>query len=181
MSRIGRAPVKLASGVEVKAENGVITVKGPLGTLTQDYDASVIGVNVENGEVLVTRANEENATKAKHGLYRALIHNMVVGVTNGYQKTLVVNGVGWKVAMNGKDVTMSIGFSHPVEFKAVEGITLSCPSATEITVKGINKELVGEPLRSEPSESPNLTTDTVFVTATKLSNVRKARLRVSKE
>lgn len=144
MSRIGRAPVKLASGVEVKAENGVITVKGPLGILTQDYDASVIGVNVENGEVLVTRANEENATKAKHGLYRALIHNMVVGVTNGYQKTLVVNGVGWKVAMNGKDVTMSIGFSHPVEFKAVEGITLSCPSATEITVKGINKELVGE-------------------------------------
>lgn len=143
MSRIGRAPIKLPAGVEVKMADGIVTVKGPLGELKQDYDAKNIGINVENGEILVTRFNEENATKAKHGLYRALLNSMVIGVTQGYSKTLVVNGVGWKVAMNGKNVTLNVGYSHPVEFKAVDGITLSCPSITEITVKGISKELVG--------------------------------------
>lgn len=144
MSRIGRAPVKLPKGVEVKVGEGVVTVKGPLGELSQEFDANLIGVKVENDEILVSRANEENATKSKHGLYRALLHDMVVGVTAGYQKNLIVNGVGWKVAQSGKNITMSVGFSHPVEFKAVEGITLSCPSITEIAVKGISKELVGE-------------------------------------
>ena len=143
MSRIGRAPIKLPAGVEVKFADGIVTVKGPLGELKQDYDAKNIGIKVENGEVIVERFNEENATKAKHGLYRALINSMVIGVTQGYTKTLIVNGVGWKVAMNGKDVTLNVGKSHPVEFKAVEGITLACPSVTEITVKGISKELVG--------------------------------------
>ena len=143
MSRIGRAPIKLPAGVEVKFADGIVTVKGPLGELKQDYDAKNIGIKVENGELLVERFNEENATKAKHGLYRALINSMVIGVTQGYTKTLIVNGVGWKVAMNGKDVTLNVGKSHPVEFKAVEGITLACPSVTEITVKGISKELVG--------------------------------------
>ena len=143
MSRIGRAPIKLPAGVEVKFADGIVTVKGPRGELKQDYDAKNIGIKVENGELLVERFNEENATKAKHGLYRALINSMVIGVTQGYTKTLIVNGVGWKVAMNGKDVTLNVGKSHPVEFKAVEGITLACPSVTEITVKGISKELVG--------------------------------------
>lgn len=143
MSRIGKAPIKLPAGVEVKTVDGVVIVKGPLGELKQDYDVANIGINVENGEVVVTRFNEEQETKSKHGLYRALINSMVIGVTQGYSKTLVVNGVGWKVAMNGKDVSLSVGKSHPVEFKAVEGITLSCPSITEITVKGISKELVG--------------------------------------
>ena len=143
MSRIGRAPIKLPAGVEVKFADGIVTVKGPLGELKQDYDAKNIGIKIENGELLVERFNEENATKSKHGLYRALINSMVIGVTQGYTKTLIVNGVGWKVAMNGKDVTLNVGKSHPVEFKAVEGITLACPSVTEITVKGISKELVG--------------------------------------
>lgn len=143
MSRIGRAPIKLPAGVEVKFDGGIVTVKGPLGELKQDYDVANIGIKVENGEILVTRFNEENTTKAKHGLYRALINAMVIGVTAGYTKTLIVNGVGWKVAMNGKNVTLNVGLSHPVEFKAVDGITLACPSATEITVKGISKELVG--------------------------------------
>lgn len=143
MSRIGRAPVKLPAGVEVKIADGVVTVKGALGDLKQSYDVANIGVKVENGEIIVSRFNEANETKAKHGLYRALLNAMVIGVTNGYSKTLVVNGVGWKVAMNGKNVTLNVGLSHPVEFVAVDGITLSCPSATEITVKGISKELVG--------------------------------------
>ena len=143
MSRIGRAPIKLPAGVEVKTADGFVIVKGPLGELKQDYDVKNIGINIENGEVVVTRFNELNTTKAKHGLYRALINAMVIGVTNGYQKTLIVNGVGWKVAMNGKNVTLNVGKSHPVEFVAVDGITLSCPSATEIVVKGISKELVG--------------------------------------
>ena len=143
MSRIGRAPVKIPAGVELKIDANLFTVKGPLGTLTQDYDGSVIEIKVENGEAVVSRKNEENATKAKHGLYRALLNNMVVGVTNGYTKTLIVNGVGWKVTQSGKDIVLSVGLSHTVEFKAVEGITLACPSPTEITVKGISKELVG--------------------------------------
>ena len=143
MSRIGRAPIKLPAGVEVKFDNGVVTVKGPLGELKQNYDVANIGIAIENGEVIVSRFNELQETKSKHGLYRALINAMVIGVTQGYTKTLIVNGVGWKVAMNGKDVTLNVGLSHPVEFKAVEGITLACPSVTEITVKGISKELVG--------------------------------------
>ena len=143
MSRIGRAPVKIPAGVEVKIDENLITVKGPLGTLTQDYDGKVIEIKVENGEAVVTRKNEENATKSKHGLYRALLFNMVTGVTNGYTKTLIVNGVGWKVNQNGKDIVLSVGLSHTVDFKAVEGITLTCPSPTEIQVKGISKELVG--------------------------------------
>ena len=143
MSRIGRAPIKLPQGVEINVTENLITVKGPLGQLTQDFDGSVIEIKVENGEALVLRKNEENTTKAKHGLYRALLNNMVIGVTNGFTKTLIVNGVGWKVAQVGKDINLSVGLSHPVEFKAVEGITLACPSATEITVKGISKELVG--------------------------------------
>ena len=143
MSRIGKAPIKLPANVEVKFADGIVTVKGPLGELKQDYDVANIGIKVENGELIVERFNEENATKAKHGLYRALINSMVIGVTQGYTKKLIVNGVGWKVAMNGKDVTLNVGLSHPVEFKAVNGITLACPSVTEITVTGISKELVG--------------------------------------
>ena len=143
MSRIGKAPIKLPANVEVKFADGIVTVKGPLGELKQDYDVANIGIKIENGELIVERFNEENATKAKHGLYRALINSMVIGVTQGYTKKLIVNGVGWKVAMNGKDVTLNVGLSHPVEFKAVNGITLACPSVTEITVTGISKELVG--------------------------------------
>ena len=143
MSRIGRAPIKMPQGVELKVEGNLITVKGPLGTLTQNFDSENIGITVADGVITVTRANELNTTKAKHGLYRALLQDMVIGVTAGYQKTLIINGVGWKATQNGKDITLNIGYSHPVEYKAVEGITLTCVSITEVTVKGINKELVG--------------------------------------
>ena len=133
MSRIGREPVTLPAGVTLTADNGLLTVKGPLGTLTQDYDAANISFKVDGNVAHVMRASEEAAVKAKHGLYRALLHNMVVGVTKGYEKSLVVNGVGWKVAL-----------SHNVVVNAVDGITLTAVSPTEISVKGIDKVIVGQ-------------------------------------
>lgn len=144
MSRIGREPVEMPAGVTLTAENGLLTVKGPLGTLTQDYDAEHISFSVEGNVAHVKRNSEEDAIRAKHGLYRALLHNMVVGVTKGYEKNLVVNGVGWKVAQTGKDITLSVGFSHNVVVNPVEGITLTAVSPTEISVKGIDKVAVGQ-------------------------------------
>ena len=108
MSRIGREPVTIPAGVTITTDNGILTVKGPKGTLTQDYDASCISFNIEGAVATVVRANDEANVRAKHGLYRALLYNMVVGVTNGYSKTLVVNGVGWKVAKQGKKLVMNI-------------------------------------------------------------------------
>ncbi len=143
MSRIGNAAITLPAGVSVEAKDGVITVKGPKGTLTQSYD-TVITLTVEGNQVKLTRANDLGPTKAKHGLYRALCANMVKGVTEGFKKTLIVNGVGWKVAKQGKKVVMNVGFSHPVEIEEIDGIVLDCPSQTEITVSGIDKEKVGQ-------------------------------------
>ena len=143
MSRIGNASITIPAGVTVDTANGVLTVKGPKGTLTQVYD-NVITATVEGNVIKFTRANELGTTKAKHGLYRALCANMVKGVTEGFKKTLIVNGVGWKVAKQGKKVVMNIGFSHPVEIEEIDGITLDCPSQTEIVVSGIDKEKVGQ-------------------------------------
>lgn len=143
MSRIGREPVAIPAGVTVQTEGGVLTVKGPLGTLTQDYDPKIT-VAVDGAVAHLTRADEEKETRAKHGLYRALLHNMVVGVTKGYEKGLIVNGVGYKVQKQGNKLVMNIGFSHPVEFEPVAGVTLECPNPNEITVKGINKVDVGQ-------------------------------------
>ena len=144
MSRIGREPVKVPAGVTITAANGLLTVKGPKGTLTQDYDAANISFNVEGEVAHVVRANDEASVRAKHGLYRALLNNMVVGVTAGYAKTLIVNGVGWKVAKQGNKVVLNVGFSHPVEIFENDDIKLECPSITEIVVSGINKEKVGQ-------------------------------------
>lgn len=143
MSRIGREPVVIPAGVTVEFANNVMTVKGPKGTLTQDYDPAITP-NVEGNTVVFTRNSDQGPIRAKHGLYRALLHNMVVGVTEGYTKTLIVNGVGWKVNMQGEKLVMNIGFSHPVEYLPLEGVKLACPSATEITVSGINKVDVGQ-------------------------------------
>ena len=143
MSRIGNAIINLPAGVTVEAKDKVITVKGPKGTLTQSYDP-IITLTVENNTVKFTRANEQGPTKAKHGLYRALTANMVKGVTEGFKKTLIVNGVGWKVAKQGKKLVMNVGFSHPVELEEIEGITIECPSQTEIVVNGIDKDKVGQ-------------------------------------
>ena len=143
MSRIGNAHITLPAGVSVEIKDGIITVKGPKGMLSQAYDP-IITPKVEGSVLSFTRANDEGDTKAKHGLYRALAANMVKGVTEGFKKTLVVNGVGWKVAKQGKKIVMNVGFSHPVEVEETEGIALDCPSQTEITVSGISKEKVGQ-------------------------------------
>ena len=143
MSRIGKEPVTIPAGVTVDVKEREFIVKGPLGTLVQDYDPAIT-IKVEGGVATLTRANDLGPIRAKHGLYRALLFNMVNGVTKGFEKVLVVNGVGWKVAMQGKKLVMNVGYSHPVEMDAPEGITLACPSQTEISVKGIDKVAVGQ-------------------------------------
>ena len=143
MSRIGNAVINLPAGVTFEAKDKVITVKGPKGTLTQSYDPIITPV-VEGNVVKFTIANELGTTKAKHGLYRALCANMVKGVTEGFKKSLIVNGVGWKVAKQGKKLVMNVGFSHPVELEEIEGITIECPNQNEIVVSGIDKEKVGQ-------------------------------------
>lgn len=142
MSRIGKLPVEIPSGVEVQHKDSTITVKGPLGTLVQAIDASM-GITVEDGVLLVERPTENKRHKALHGLYRTLIQNMIDGVTKGYEKQLRIEGVGYRASKSGKDLTLQVGHSHPVVMTDPEGITVEVPSATEIVVKGIDKQLVG--------------------------------------
>lgn len=142
MSRIGRNPITLPANVTVSLNNNLVTVTGPKGTLTREINPK-IEVKVEGSVVNVLNNNTEPQYKAYHGLYRQLIANMVEGVDKGFQKSLNVNGVGYKVTQQGKDLLLNIGFSHPVVVNAVEGIELSCDKTT-ITVKGIDKELVGQ-------------------------------------
>ena len=144
MSRIGKKVIAIPAGVTVSFENGVVTVKGPKGTLTQDIVEEKIHVNIGAGEVHLTRDNDEKEVRAKHGLYRALIANMVKGVTEGYTKSLLVNGIGYKVAATPNKLTLNIGYSHPIEVEAPEGITFATPAANEISVSGIDKVLVGQ-------------------------------------
>lgn len=144
MSRIGRAPIILPAGVTVdKNTEGEVIVTGPKGTLRQWVDACIT-VNVENGHVVLTRTSDEAQIKAKHGLYRALIANMVKGVTEGYSKSITINGIGYKCAVQGNKIVLNIGFSHPVNIEIPKGITATCPSATEIVVSGIDKTAVGQ-------------------------------------
>ena len=145
MSRIGRNPINVPSGVNVSidTENCVITVKGPKGTLTQNYH-NRMNVVCENNVITVTRPSDEKEDRSLHGLTRTLIYNMVVGVTEGYSKKLEVNGVGYRVAMQGKSLNLTLGYSHPVIVDAPEGITFETPDANTIIIKGINKQVVGE-------------------------------------
>lgn len=143
MSRVGKAPVALPAGVTVEVKDGKMIVKGPKGTLEQDIDMRIT-VAVEGGHATLTRANDSKELKAKHGLYRALLHNMVTGVTSGYTKSLVINGVGYKVAKQGSKIVLNVGYSHPIEYAEIDGIKLDCPTQTEITVSGIDKVKVGQ-------------------------------------
>ena len=143
MSRIGKLPVAIPAGVTVTFEDGVITVKGAKGTLTQQVVGG-IDIKLEGAEAHVVKTGNAPEDEAKHGLYRALLHNMVVGVTDGYKKTLKVNGVGWKVAKQGNKIVLNVGFSHPVEFPEADGVKLECPSQNEIVVSGIDKTKVGQ-------------------------------------
>ena len=143
MSRIGKMPVVIPAGVTVTFNDGIITVKGGKGTLTQKVDGDIL-IKVEGAHALVEKGRDVAELEAKHGLYRALLHNMVLGVSEGYTKSLKGNGGGWRVAKQGKKLVMNIGFSHPVEFEEPAGVTLTCPTPNEIVVAGIDKTLVGQ-------------------------------------
>ena len=143
MSRIGRLPVEIPAGVEVKLEGNTLTVKGPKGTLTQEFHKDM-NVAVEGNTVVVTRPSEIKEHKALHGLTRSLIANMVTGVTTGFSKTLEVNGVGYRVAKQGKDLVMNLGYSHQVIMPEIEGITIEVPNPNQIIISGPDKQKVGQ-------------------------------------
>ena len=144
MSRIGRLPVEIPAGVEVTvAENNVVTVKGPKGTLTESLPVEM-DIKVENNQEVDTRQNDLKKMKSLHGLTRRQINNMVIGVTEGYQKVLEVNGVGYRAAKSGNKLTLNLGYSHPVEMEDPEGIETVLDGTNIIIVKGISKEAVGQ-------------------------------------
>jgi large subunit ribosomal protein L6 len=143
MSRIGKMPIAIPSGVTVNmAENNTVTVKGPKGELTRTLPA-VLTIKQEDGNIVVERPDDQKENKALHGLTRSLLNNMVIGVTEGYSKTLEINGVGYRAAKQGKKLTLSLGFSHPVEMEDPEGITTEVKD-NQIIVSGISKEAVGQ-------------------------------------
>ena len=144
MSRIGKLPVAVPAGVEVKlGEGNLITVKGPKGTLERKLSADM-HIAVEEGQIVVTRPSDQKKHRELHGLTRTLIQNMVIGVTQGYEKVLEINGVGYRVAKSGKKLNLTLGYSHPVEMEDPEGIETVVEGTNKITVKGIDKEKVGQ-------------------------------------
>ena len=143
MSRIGNKPITVPAGVEVKVEGQHITVKGPKGTLERDINPEIT-VKFEDGTLTFTRRSEERLDKSLHGLTRTLVHNMIEGVQNEFTRELQINGVGYRVQKQGNDLNLSLGYSHPVIYKAPEGISFDVPNPNTIIVKGINKEQVGQ-------------------------------------
>ena len=144
MSRIGNKLITIPAGVTLDVAAGnEVTVKGPKGTLTRTF-SPLMDIQVENNEVTVKRPNDEKHTKQLHGTTRALLHNMVVGVSDGFVKELELVGIGFRTAVKGNKLTMNVGYSHPVEIDVVDGLEVTCPSATTIKVAGIDKQQVGE-------------------------------------
>lgn len=143
MSRIGKMPVAVPAGVDVKIDGATVTVKGPKGELTRSFPSIMI-IRQEGDEILVERPDDTREAKSYHGLTRTLIHNMVEGVTQGFSKKLELVGVGYRAALKGSDLEMQLGYSHPVLVKCPEGITFEVPSQTEIVVNGPSKEQVGQ-------------------------------------
>ena len=143
MSRIGRKPITIPAGVEVTVDNGLVTVKGPKGTLSQKINP-IISVEINGSEINVTRPNDEKEARSLHGLSRTLINNMVVGVTEGYKKELEVNGVGYRVQKQGDTLVMNLGYSHQVFVKEIPGITIEAPGPNQIIISGADKQLVGQ-------------------------------------
>lgn len=143
MSRIGRMPITVPAGVEVKNENNLITVKGPKGELTKQFSTE-LGIEVAEGVINVTRPSDDKKHRSLHGLTRTLIANMVEGVTNGYSKTLEIEGVGYRAAKQGTKITLSLGYSHPVIFEETDTIKLDVPQPNKIVVSGIDKQAVGQ-------------------------------------
>ncbi len=144
MSRIGKLPIAVPANVTVNiSEDNTVSVKGPKGELSQKVNPDLTQ-KMENGELLVQRPSDAKPHRALHGLYRALIHNMVTGVTTGFQKTLLMEGVGYRAQAAGSSLTLNVGFSHPVEIKAPKDITFETPAPTTIVIKGIDKQAVGQ-------------------------------------
>jgi len=143
MSRIGNSPIAVPDGVEVKISGDDVQVKGPKGSLSQTLTEGITA-SVEDGVVSIARDNDERNTRALHGLMRSLINNMVIGVSEGYSKELTAVGVGYRAALKGKQLELQVGFSHPVEIDAPDGITFEVPEPTRIIVGGTDKQLVGQ-------------------------------------
>ena len=144
MSRIGNKTITIPAGVEVTIGAGnEVTVKGPKGTLVRQF-SPLIAIEQEGQTITCKRANEEKHTKQLHGTTRALLHNMIVGVSEGFTKELQIEGIGYRAALSGKVLTLNLGYSHPIEFTVEDGVTVEVPSATEIKVSGIDKQRVGE-------------------------------------
>ncbi|MCI8276947.1 MAG: 50S ribosomal protein L6 [Clostridia bacterium] len=143
MSRIGNKPITVPEGVEVKIDGQNITVKGPKGTLSKEFHKNM-KVNLENNVITVVRPNDEPENKSLHGLTRTLINNMIEGTVKGFERKLEVNGVGYRAQKQGTKLVLTLGYSHPVEMEAPEGITFDVPSQSEIIVKGMDKEVVGQ-------------------------------------
>ncbi|MCI6542599.1 MAG: 50S ribosomal protein L6 [Firmicutes bacterium] len=142
MSRIGRSPIKMPDGVSAQVEGNLITVKGPLGTLTQEF--SDVDIKIDGNVISLTRKNDNNDVKAKHGLYRALVANMVKGVKEGFTRNLIIKGVGYKANKVGNKLVLNLGYSHLIEVVEPEGIKIECPTATDIKITGIDKQKVGQ-------------------------------------
>lgn len=143
MSRIGKKHILMPSDVTITVDNNLVTVKGAKGTLHQSIDKE-ISVNVENNQISLTRSNDSSDLKAKHGLYRMLIANMVKGVSEGFEKNLVIKGVGYKASKVGNKLVLNVGYSNLIEVLEEDGITIECPSTLEIKIKGIDKQKVGQ-------------------------------------
>ncbi len=143
MSRIGRKPIAVPSGVDVKIDGNHIAVKGPKGTLEREIHKDM-AVSLENNEIIVTRPSDNKNHRALHGLTRSLVNNMVIGVTEGFTKTLEVNGVGYRVAKQGKDLVMNLGFSHQVIMSEIDGISIEVPAPNKIVISGPDKQKVGQ-------------------------------------
>jgi large subunit ribosomal protein L6 len=144
MSRIGKMPVPVPAGVEVTVDGPKVTVKGPKGTLSHQLVEPITVERSDDGTLLVRRPDDERRSKSLHGLSRTLVSNMVVGVTQGYEKKLEIHGVGYRVALRGSDLEFSLGFSHPVKVTPPEGITFTVETPTRFSVQGIDKQQVGE-------------------------------------
>ena len=142
MSRIGKAPVAISAGVEIKLDGHTLTVKGPKGQLVREFHPDMI-IEIEENEVIVKRPSENKEHKSLHGLTRALIANMVTGVSNGFEKVLEISGVGYRAEKKGNKLVMNLGYSHPVEMEDPEGVETVCDGQTKVIVKGISKEAVG--------------------------------------
>lgn len=143
MSRIGKQPIPVPAGVEIKIEGSKIRVKGPKGLLEKEMHRDMI-IKHEDGQILVERPSDNKMHRSLHGLTRTLVNNMVVGVTNGFQKNLELVGVGYRASKQGKKLVLAVGYSHPVEIEPDEGLEIDVPAPTKINVKGVDKEKVGD-------------------------------------